>query len=279
MPSRATCLAIILYWLIAAGGLFVREVLPDLLVGPPPDLRSMSQAEADNPNREVHWTIQVEDPARPGGTPTLRPVGQVKTSWARTEDGGSSIDTDVQLESGELLKTTGFATGESVRLAIPSRFLVDVAGNLVSFHTEVRASEDATPLVTLDGVVSKPTKTMELRSRGLIPLLTIKKSIPYEPRSMIQSAIGPIDRLPGLRVGQRWRSQVVSPLTGRVESMQVEVVRQRVIQWGQNPVTVLEVVQSLPPVSARTWVRPDGLVIRQEMPLPVLKLIIERVPE
>lgn len=96
---------------------------------------------------------------------------------------------------------------------------------------------------------------------------------------MVQSAVGPIDRLPGLRIGQRWRSQVVSPLTGRVETMQVEVARQRVIQWGQNPVTVLEVVQSLPPISARTWVRLDGLVIRQEMPLPLIRLVIERVPE
>ena len=33
------------------------------------------------------------------------------------------------------------------------------------------------------------------------------------------------------------------------------------------------------PLSARTWVRPDGLVLRQEVPFPFVKLVLERQPD
>ena len=49
--------------------------------------------------------------------------------------------------------------------------------------------------------------------------------------------------------------------------------------WDNTVVTTLEVVQHLTPISARTWVRPDGLVLRQEMPFPLVKLILERLPD
>lgn len=279
MPTRATCLAIVLYWLVAAGGLLSREVLPDLLSGSPPDMRSISLAEEVQPPKPVKWRIQVEEEAKPGKAAALRQVGEVTTLWSRTEDGGFRLDTDTQVESESLLKSTPFPATENVRLMIPSHFLIDPGGNLVSFQAKVSAYPDPKPWVTLDGEVNKAKKTIDLKTKSIVPMLAIRKSLPYEPRGMIQSSIGPIDRLPGLRIGQRWKSKVVDPLSGRIESMQVEVARNRVIQWGANPVTVLEVVQSMSSVTARTWVRPDGLVIRQEMPLPFVKILIERVPE
>jgi hypothetical protein len=96
---------------------------------------------------------------------------------------------------------------------------------------------------------------------------------------MIQNAMGPIDRLPGLQVGQRWETRVVSPLTGRVERVNVEVVGKRSILWDNNPEPTLEVVTHFSPISARTWVRRDGLVLRQEIPFPFVKLILERLPD
>ena len=39
------------------------------------------------------------------------------------------------------------------------------------------------------------------------------------------------------------------------------------------------IVTQLTPVSARTWVRRDGLVLRQEIPFPFVKLILERLPD
>jgi hypothetical protein len=89
----------------------------------------------------------------------------------------------------------------------------------------------------------------------------------------------PFDYLPGLQVGQRWESRVVNPLTGRIEPVRVAVERRTVIHWDNHPVTTLEVVQHMGLVVARTWVRTDGLVLRQEVPFPLVKLVLERQPD
>src|SRR5205823_4553797 len=94
-----------------------------------------------------------------------------------------------------------------------------------------------------------------------------------------QSQFGPLDRLPGLAVGQRWDERVASPLTGQVETVRAEVTRKVVIHWDMSPVTTLEVVHRSKAVTARTWVRPDGLVLRQEVVLPMLRLVLERLPD
>ena len=51
------------------------------------------------------------------------------------------------------------------------------------------------------------------------------------------------------------------------------------IHWDKNQETVLEVVQHMTPLLARTWVRPDGVVLRQEVPFPFVKLVLERLPD
>jgi hypothetical protein len=78
----------------------------------------------------------------------------------------------------------------------------------------------------------------------------------------------------------RWESQVVSPLTGNVESVRVEVARRNVmVHWDGSPVPTLEVVTRFKTMKARTWVREDGLVLRQEVPLVFVTLVLERLPE
>jgi hypothetical protein len=112
-----------------------------------------------------------------------------------------------------------------------------------------------------------------------IPILNQTLTFEYEPRSLVQNALGPFDRLPGLQVGQRWETRMISPLTGRVETVRVEVPRRTVIHWDKNQETTLEVVHHMTPLSARTWVRPDGVVLRQEVPFPFVKLVLERLPD
>jgi hypothetical protein len=120
---------------------------------------------------------------------------------------------------------------------------------------------------------------MEIVSEGPLPVLNQHLQLPYEPRSVMHDALGPIDRLPGLHVGQRWDTQVVNPFTGQVERVRVEVERRTLLHWGGEPVSAFEVVQHSKAISARTWVRPDGMIIKQEVPLPIVRLVLERVPE
>jgi len=112
-----------------------------------------------------------------------------------------------------------------------------------------------------------------------VQFLTRKFSFAYEPRSVVHDALGPVDRLPGLALGQRWDTRVVNPFSGQVERVRVEVQRRTLIQWNGEPVSAFEVVQHTGSMTARTWVRPDGVILRQEVPFPIVRLVLERRPD
>ena len=234
-------------------------------------------AAAEQDARPTQWDLLVaEDPEHR----SLRRVGGAVTESKRTLEGESELIGHVWFDSGNLLKGTRYDTQRNERLDISNRLVIDPSGNLKRFRVVVRSSSDNFDLMTLDGQVQG--RSMEVKAQGpfpLVPFLNRPQTFLYEPRGMIQNAIGPIDRLPGLQVGQRWVTRVVSPLTGRVEEVKVEVSGKHAIQWDNNVVTTLEVVQHMPPFTARTWVRRDGLVLRQEIPFPFVKLILERLPD
>ncbi len=274
MPSRAACVAILLFWAYAAVELLRRDVLPDFWVTPPPDLRSIAAAEEDA--RPTQWELSV---AEDSGLRGLRPVGRAVTESRRTPDGGTELIGHVWFDSGSLLKGTRFDSQTNERLDVSNRLEIDRSGNLRRFRAVVRSASSAGDLMTFDGKVEG--RTFVLRSKSVIPLAQLNQTIsfPYEPRGVVQNAVGPIDRLPGLQVGQHWVTRVVDPLTGSARDVKFEVTGKHAIQWDNNVVTTLEVVQRMPPFSARTWVRRDGLVLRQEVPFPFVKLILERLPD
>jgi hypothetical protein len=273
MPHRLVSVAILVGWALASVALFRRDILPDLLIGPPPDLRTVARAEGQEPG-PTRWSILVADE-----DDELRAVGQVQTEARWTRDGWCRLASLAWFDAGALLKGTPLAiSGRDEPIEVRSAFDVDKSGNLDSFRTLVRVRGTKDDLVVLTGGVRGNDLTIHA-SAPMIPMLNWVRKLPYQPREMVQNELGPIDRMPGLRVGQRWESRVISPLTGRVERVQVSVERTKVITWDGNPVTTLEVVTRMPPWTARSWVQPDGLVLRQEVPLPLVKLILERLPD
>src|SRR5262249_39775705 len=115
--------------------------------------------------------------------------------------------------------------------------------------------------------------------KGPVPVLNQKFSFLYEPRSVVHDALGPLDRLPGLHLGQHWDTRVVNPFSGQVEKVRVEVRRRTLIHWNGEPVSAFEVVQHAGPITAKTWVRPDGVILRQEVPFPFVRLVLDRRAE
>jgi hypothetical protein len=278
MPSRVVCVAILVYWLVAAMGLITRDLLPELSVGSPPDLRTISSAGGDAV--PARWNIQVPD--NPREPESKRSVGQAVTESRRASDGWVEMKSRVVFDSGRLFSTLlkGGArrvAAEEDQIEFDSIYHVDPSGNLRSFHAEVKAAGQAVGLWRLDGALKG--HVMEVVSQGPLPILNRTVSFDYKDRGVVQSQFGPLDRLPGLAVGQRWDERVASPLTGQVETVRAEVTRKVVIHWDMSPVTTLEVVHRSKAVTARTWVRPDGLVLRQEVVLPMLRLLLERLPD
>jgi hypothetical protein len=273
MPSRFVSLAILIYWSIAAFCLLSWDVLPELSLGYAPDLRSI--ALAGDSNKPVRWSIQViDDPKAPD---IRRTIGAAVTGSSRRPDGWFELTSQVEFEAGGLLKGTPFGTSASIRLEISSVYRVDPSGNLQSFDMEVKSQDSAGALVKVKGQLKGAT--MEIVSRGPVALLNKTISFPYEPRSVVHDVLGPLDRLPGLHVGQRWETRVINPFSGRVDNVRVEVKGRGVENWDGNPVPTFEVEQKLAPLSLRTWVRTDGVILRQEVPFPFVRLMLERQPD
>jgi len=275
VPTRPAIAVILIGWVVAATGLFRRDLLPDYRITPPPDLRSI--AVAGEQSTPTNWFLSV---AEDKDLKNLRPVGRAFTHTERKLDGGTVLISNVSFDSDGLLQGTPFALklGDhrgAGHLTVANTCEIDPSGNLRQFRVVIKAAGDDVPLMTIEAQVVG--RTIEVSAQSPLPLLNwTKKPYPYEPRGMIQNGIGPTDRLPGLQVGQRWETEIVNPLTGRVEKVKTEVAGKHSIQWNNTLVTTLEVVQNLSPISARTWVRPDGLVLRQEVPLPFVRLILER---
>ena len=270
MPHRLVCLAILIFWTIAAGALFTRDVLPTILLGPPPDLRTIAEADAEE--GPVRWAILASDDDRAN----LRSVGQITTESRRKRDGWVRFVSNAWLDTGELLRGTPLTTSDTERIGVISSAEIDNTGNLQNFRVGVKLDEiGGGEVLSLEGRVKKGQ--LEIVTQGPMRFLGGTYSLPYRPRQIVQNSLGPLDRMPGLQVGQTWESQVVSPLFGTIQSCRVEVVGTEHISWGGTPVLTNKVVTTMKPFSAATWVRPDGLVLRQEIPFPHrIKLILER---
>jgi hypothetical protein len=274
MPSRFVSLVILIYWSIAAFCLLKRDVIPELASDNPPDLRAI--ALAGDFSRPVRWDIQVVDD--PKDTDVRRKVGEAVTASSRRPDGWFELTSQVEIDAGGLLKGTALLTRSSIRLHVESRYLVEPSGNLKSFTLDVKSHESPETLIQVKGQI-KGNK-MEVVSHGPVEMLNKTMKFDYVPRGVVSDVLGPLDRLPGLHVGQRWDSQVINPFTGQVASVRVEVARRGLINWNGNPVPIYEVVQQMTPLSMRTWVRlDDGVILRQEVPFPFVRLVLERRPE
>jgi hypothetical protein len=273
MPPRLVCLALLLYWSAAVTGLVTRDLLPELSLANPPDFRAIARAgQGDGPTR---WTVHVlGDSVFPEN---LRPVGEAVTDSNRRPDGSVQLTSHLRVNAKGLLKNTPFETPMDIDLEIASTYDVDPSGNLRTLHAGVKFEGDPDDQLTVDGRIKN--RAIELTTSGPLPMFSRKLSFPYEPRSLVQNPLGAVDRLPGLHLGQRWTTRVVNPITSRSDVVRAQVTRRTIIHWGKNPVTVFEVVHHLTPVSVKTWVRTDGLVLRQEVPFPFVKLVLERQPD
>jgi hypothetical protein len=272
MPSRPVIAVILVGWVVATTALLSRDVLPRWLVGPPPDLRQVAAARSGN-DEPIQWTILVA-PEGGSGLEMMHPVGRVETRVFRPQDGFLLLKSHAIIDSKELLAGTPFATNQRDRFEVHSLFAVEKSGNLYSFRIGVQLVGSGRDILIIDGEVRG--NDLWVTAHGPVPLLNWTKRFPYQPRSMVQNTMAPLEFLPGLHVGQRWSMQMISPLTGAVGEVTVEVVGKRIIQWGEDQVSVHEVETRTEPFVMRSWVRLDGMVLRQEVPFPFMKLVLER---
>lgn len=287
MPPRLACLAILVLWLGAAIALFQRDVLPGLMLGPPPDLRTITQAAPES--TPVRWAIVIADP---NARQTYRPIGQIVSKSLRRVDGSVQWSSEAWFDAFELVgRRQGLfpsetdPAGEAPTTGEGHDFLfthsivdVDSVGNLFHMRTSMRGQGEAEDLVTIEGRLVD--NELEVQTHSPFSLLESTRRLPYRTRGIVENPFAPIDRLPGLRLGQRWETRMANPLTGGAQEATSEVTAWEVVPWNGDLIKCLVVVTRVPPLSYKTWVRPDdGMVVRQEIPYPLAPLMLERLDE
>jgi hypothetical protein len=285
MPSRRLCLAILLFWTYTAAGLFHRDILPEMVVGPPPDLRDIARAGLTNQGVSK-WALLVVDDRDSSGLGE-RAIGQVVTETVHQRDGGTVLESNAWFDANQLLpagsggRNLPLEAAGGDRIEVYGSCWIDSTGNLESFRVAIREDRPgSSDLLAIEGRLRNDR--ILITASGVLPYFG-PSSLAYRPHGLVQSPLGPLEWMPNLHVGQRWESEVVSPLTGQVGTFLSEVQRTKILTWDNNPESTFEILtrskgQGMS-LSARTWVRRDGLVLRQEVPFPMVHLVLERLPE
>lgn len=273
MPSRFWSFVILVYWSIATFWLFRQDVLPTWSLGYPPDLRGIVLAA--NSDRPTRWSIQLVD--NPKDPDARRAVGEVRTASSPDSRGGYELTAHVDFDAAAVLRGTTLGTQSSLRLLMDSSYHVDPSGNLVNLQLLVYTQAPEDPLIVVKG--ERQGSIMRVESQGPLPVLNQKRAFDYESGSVVRDGLRPLDRLPGLQVGQHWETRMINPFTGQIDRSQVEVTGRGVIHWNGDAVTAFEVAERVGPILARTWVRSDGMILRQEVPFPFARVVLEREPE
>jgi len=89
------------------------------------------------------------------------------------------------------------------------------------------------------------------------------RRLPLPPGGMVAGGLSPLLALPPLRMGLRWATLVLNPLTLEPAEVELEVLRREPLEWeGQSWDThVVEVRSGI--VRAYAWVSPNGEVLKE----------------
>jgi hypothetical protein len=283
MPARHHIIAIVAFWLATMGWLFHKSLRPLFSSAQPPpfaiDLADEVQA------RSVYWTVFKN--GQDAGT---------ATSWVRPQEKEGTYEVAGVFRLWRDFKKRGTQPPDQ---SVESMYRVTREG-------ELRA---------IDAVVTViPDKDHEVRARiygevkdgRFTPRVEITSSafnlerqmapVEVNARGSVLNPLQPVNRLPGVRKGQRWRMPLVDPLAevlgkaaegagfGRKSSivrfLDAEVLPdskalQRVPSRPSEMCLVIEYTGD--GITARTWVRErDGIVLRQEITQDGENLVLVR---
>jgi len=281
MTSRWFNVAVALLWLASMSWLTAAKVLPPLLMGDPPNYRTILDAQRDQP--PVAWRIMVRG----------RRLGWAVSTTSPLPDGRTHIHNRVHFDQIPLEEIAPEAFRPLLQLIekpIGSMWMnststleVGADGRLSRFDSAVRIS----PLqhsIELSGLVTGNRVRVSVRSGEMA--YSTESHFPSD--AMVGSALSPQTQLPGLKPGQRWTVPAYSPLmppNSPMEILQATVEGYEPIVWNGSTEWSLVVVYRSDPGSGlgsdahprgKLWVRPDGTVLRQQV---LSAMVFERMTD
>lgn len=301
MPRPLACLAIVAFWLATSAWLVCREVLPHLLAGEPPAYTiDLTETVSANP---VNWRILCSDPRHEGGA--LQLIGRLETQVERLPDRTFQLRAVARLR--RLDKDEGFVFLKQIEIRkVAEAFRVTEEGKLrgLSVQVDWRLFDSGGKRGALEGSIDFSGDVAEGYLTSGFAVVAAGREwhrqtldrVKVSEQGSVMNPLHPVNRLPGLRTGQRWEVPLMDPLSllgespvrGIVEqihavrSLHAEVVA-GTLDWNDAEVRchVIEYRESgKTEPTARTWVRRrDGLVLRQQAHYEGKTLVLDRTPD
>ncbi len=296
MASRWYATFVVCFWLASMSWLAASKLLPPLIGGRAPDYRTVL-VEAPKQPPPVAWRIIWEQ----------RPVGYAVTR-IRPSPGGAEMRSLVHFEQlevrrileqllgglAQLLPSLG-EEGFHLDLKIASRLQFNDQHLLRTIDAAI-AVADTPHVLNLHGVVGE-SNTLDVvafagsrfpDASGGEDLLRHQFNLPRDV--LVGDAFAPSSELKNLTVGQTWTIPVYRPFppNSPVQIIEAKAERLELLYWNGETVEVMLVlyrgdagsgIAATRQPTGRVWVRPDGVVLRQEVMVSSLRLVFERIAD
>jgi hypothetical protein len=265
MPSRWTCLAILVFWLAVNGFLFWKEVLPQLLPGQAPPITVDLIDEVRQGNAQIVWR---------GYFNSNEHNYRAETEVTYKEDSET-----FSLRS-ELRSILPPMKSENLRFhKLITVYHVTRNGDLLRLDMtceKLQVGALTIPKMILSGKVENGMLRMDVRTEGLplgaaLPTLRLKP-VPVPKNGSLMMPLHPVKRIRGLKAGQTWTVPLLDPFSsafglGRGPRTLRARVRPapQMISFQKRNYGCLLIEYEDDETTARTYVREsDGTVLRQE---------------
>ena len=272
MCNRWFSATVVILWLATMGWLVKEKVLPLVLVGEPPSVGKVIEAQQKKP--VVGWKVMVDS----------QPLGWALADTQLQRTGLTEVRGRVHFDTlplekmmpGLLQSVLRLIGGSSDKLQFDARSVltVDGFGRQVRFDSTLRF-DPCGEVISVHGTVEGGQAELQVRVRGG-PAESVIIHLPSN--ALLSDAFSPQPQteLPGLRTGQTWTMPVYSPLwpdKNKPEILRATVEGTQPIVWnGEGVSTWLVVYRSESGNGAdgnqkprgQLWVRHDGTVLKQE---------------
>lgn len=242
--ARLIAAAIAVFWAAMMAALVKRELLPAWTSAEPVDYGSL--LSSNEVSRQSRMAIYFRD-AR---------IGRVETQVHRTRDGGIELCSNTTLSLAELGPPLLAAVGK-VRTGLIIQSGRD--GGLRRFDFYVHEPLDVCVRGATEGGRLRLTTQFEDGQAS-------ETLVDYDPRMILANAFSPFLGLHNLRVGKQWRFASLDPLTRQMKVVTVTVTGRETLDLGGEQTDAFVLTSEYGSLQVRSWVAPDGVVLRMETP-------------
>ncbi|MFO8007939.1 MAG: hypothetical protein R6V05_09395 [Candidatus Brocadiia bacterium] len=233
------------FFAVMWGMLLQRNLL--LRSGEPPRADFNALLPPEESERSSEWNIYF------GG----RRIGNSTTEIRRTEVGTIELEnsSEIQLRPG-----LPYVLGFSGRLDLHFKATVSPFEGLQLLRIESEY---------LGASIVGTVRDEELLLTGRLGEERINSSVPYEPGTFMGDLLSPIIPLEELdedQVGTTWTVEMVNPLAGSLQTVNVSVAGTRQISVDDERVRVFQLILASPTGRWSSWVTPEAEVVAQGTP-------------